>query len=83
MILYNNYPNIHISQVKNKPESIDISYAYKGGEQIKQVIQISYLNTNLGKGFLYFFICPYTGKRCRKMIKTPSNSANLKNENQS
>ena len=32
-------------------------------------VQIEKIPSNLGKGFLYYFICPRTYKRCRKLYK--------------
>ena len=40
---------------------------------IKYAIEIVGISTNLGNGLRWYFICPYTGKRCMNLI-CPSGS---------
>jgi hypothetical protein len=63
----------------NKTGSISISvYTYLespfielnyqcNNEQIKYQVELETLPSNLGKGVVWFFICPRTGSRCRKL----------------
>lgn len=37
------------------------------GRKYRQRVYISYEESNLGKGYLVFFLCPYTGRKCRKL----------------
>ncbi len=36
-------------------------------EPIKYRVQLLAIPSNLGKGLIWYFICPHTGKRCRKL----------------
>lgn len=45
---------------------IELSYTYKGNS-IKNIIRTVFRPSNLGKGKILFFVCPKTGKRCRKL----------------
>jgi hypothetical protein len=55
-------------KASTKPPSpyIELSYTYQG-KALKYQIQLMPMPSNLGKGFYYYFICPITGKRCRKL----------------
>ena len=55
-------------KVSTAPPSpyIELSYTYQG-EALKYQIQLMPTPSNLGKGIYYYFICPITGKRCRKL----------------
>ena len=37
------------------------------GTPINCRVQLTTLRSNLGKGVVWFFICPHTGRRCRKL----------------
>lgn len=39
----------------------------QNGESIKYDVRIESIPSNLGKGEIYYFICPNTGKHCRKL----------------
>ncbi|WP_132051837.1 hypothetical protein [Pseudocnuella soli] len=45
---------------------LKLDYVY-GGQEISCIIHLQAIKSNLGKGFVYFFICPQTGKNCRKL----------------
>ena len=47
------------SYIKVNYKCNETDYNYK--------IQLVSIPSNLGKGIIYYFICPYTGKRCRKL----------------
>ena len=47
---------------------IELSYNCNG-EPIKYSIDLIRLPSNLGKGFLWYFKCPQTGKLCRKLYQ--------------
>lgn len=72
MFIINKYESIKISDIKNKhfikgnQSEVKLSYYYKG-EQVEYKIQLISKKSNLGNGKIWFFICPYTGKKCRKL----------------
>lgn len=45
---------------------IDLDYNYKD-EPKKYRINLVRVSSNLGNGFIWYFLCPRTNKRCRKM----------------
>lgn len=54
--------------VNTQPESSYLELDYKCNEvPIKYRVQLVSTPSNLGKGVVWFFICPSTGKRCRKL----------------
>jgi hypothetical protein len=54
--------------VNTKSEQPYIELNYKCNEvPINYKVQLISTPSNLGKGFFWFFICPHTGKRCRKL----------------
>ena len=55
-------------RVTTEPESPYLELDYKCNEiPIKYRVQIISVPSNLGKGVVWYFICPQTGKRCRKL----------------
>ena len=46
---------------------LTISYKTSQGETVKQLVRLLPQPSNLGRGKVWYFICPYTGKRCRKL----------------
>jgi len=36
---------------------------------VKYAVQLVSVPSNIGRGVVWFFICPHTGKRCRKLYK--------------
>jgi hypothetical protein len=45
-----------------------LEFDYKCNQQpIKYRVQLVTAPSNLGKGFVWYFVCPRTGKRCRKL----------------
>lgn len=57
--------NILCSLIKFK-EYIELSYVCNGTE-IKYRVYLISLNLNLGKGKVWYFLCPFTNKLCRKL----------------
>jgi hypothetical protein len=54
--------------VCTQPENPYIELDYKCNETlIKYRVQLVSAPSNLGKGLVWYFICPHTGKRCRKL----------------
>lgn len=47
-----------------------LNYTY-GGQPVQYVVDLVSLNTNLGNGKRWYFICPETGKRCMNLISPP------------
>lgn len=45
---------------------VELDYKYNG-TPIKYRVQLVSAPSNLGKGVVWYFICPNTGKRCRKL----------------
>jgi len=45
----------------------ELSYTYNKEEQIKYKIDLVSVASNLGIGKIWYFVCPHTGKRCRKL----------------
>jgi hypothetical protein len=45
----------------------ELSYTYNKEEQIKYKVDLVSVESNLGIGRIWYFVCPHTGKRCRKL----------------
>lgn len=54
---------IHMRQCRG---IMELDYLYQG-EPVKYTVLLVSLPSNLGKGIIWFFQCPSTGKRCRKL----------------
>jgi hypothetical protein len=55
-------------RVSTEPQSPYLELDYKCNEApIKYRVQLVSAPSNLGKGVVWYFVCPYTGKRCRKL----------------
>jgi hypothetical protein len=55
-------------QVNTQSEQPYIELDYKYNEApIKYRVQLVSIPSNLGKGVVWYFVCPRTGKRCRKL----------------
>jgi hypothetical protein len=52
-----------IVSILDEPHII-LNYQYKG-EKIRYRVDLVSVPSNLGKGVLWYFVCPKTGKRCR------------------
>lgn len=44
-----------------------LSYTYNKEESISYKVNLDSITSNLGKGKIWYFVCPHTGKRCRKL----------------
>src|SRR5680860_1041320 len=44
---------------------IQLEYNYRGNP-VNTVIKLAVHKSNLGRGLIYYFICPKTGNHCRK-----------------
>ena len=55
-------------KVNTKPENphIELEYEYNKS-RINYQVQLVSFPSNLGKGIIWVFICPHTGRRCRKL----------------
>ena len=59
--------------VNTEPESLYLLLDYKSNETpIKYKVQLISVPSNLGKGVVWYFVCPRTGKRCRKLYLADS-----------
>ena len=55
-------------RVNTQPESPYLELDYKCNETpINYRVQLVSSPSNLGKGVVWYFVCPHTGKRCRKL----------------
>lgn len=55
-------------RVSTQSDSPYLELDYKNnGTPINYRVQLASAPSNLGKGFVWYFICPRTGKRCRKL----------------
>lgn len=55
-------------RVNTEPESPYVELDYKCNEApINYRVQLVSAPSNLGKGVVWYFVCPHTGKRCRKL----------------
>jgi len=55
-------------RVNTQPASPYLELDYKCNEApINYRVQLISAPSNLGKGLVWYFVCPYTGKRCRKL----------------
>ena len=63
-----NKNSISIKVVTNDTNGVlTLDYTFNGTEQINYEIQLITRPSNLGTGLLWFFVCPFTGKVCRKL----------------
>lgn len=44
-----------------------LSYTYNKEEQVSYTVNLTSVASNLGFGKIWYFICPHTGNRCRKL----------------
>ena len=49
-------------------ERVILNYYDFNSEKVEQVIYLTSKPSNLGNGSVWFFICPFSGKRCRNLI---------------
>jgi hypothetical protein len=55
-------------KVNTQPGSEYLELDYKcNGNQINYKVELVSVPSNIGKGFVWYFICPHTSKRCRKL----------------
>ena len=50
----------------SEQEYVELEYEYRG-ELRNYKIDLVSIPSNLGKGFIWYFLCPETNKRCRKL----------------
>ena len=63
----NNTGSISI-RVNTQPQNPYIELDYKSNDTpINYRVQLISARSNLGKGVVWYFVCPHTGKRCRKL----------------
>jgi hypothetical protein len=55
--------SITVDTIKN---SVELNYNINGNTFSYRIL-LSVVKSNLGKGIVYFFLCPMTGTRCRKL----------------
>jgi hypothetical protein len=42
-------------------------YTYNKKEKVSYKVNLDFVESNLGRGKIWYFVCPHTGKRCRKL----------------
>lgn len=47
---------------------LELDYCYRQAP-IKYRVQLVSMSSNIGKGLVWYFLCPATGKRCRKLYR--------------
>lgn len=62
------HSKIDIKVTKNDFNTFMILDYKSNGKPINYKVEIIKKHSNLGKGKMYFFLCPNTGKLCRKLI---------------
>jgi hypothetical protein len=55
------------SNVKAEEPYIQLSYTYNKDQPVEYNVYLTSVSSNLGIGKVWYFICPHTGKRCRKL----------------
>lgn len=55
-----------IVNIEKENDYVVLEYEYNG-QEITDKIQLEAIKSNLGERWVYFFICPNTGKKCRKL----------------
>lgn len=72
MFLFERYQTLNTSDnivkraIKRGKSYLDLCYTIKG-EQVSYSIKLTSAPANIGKGQVWYFICPSTGMRCRKL----------------
>ena len=49
-----------------EPWTVQLSYNYNK-EPFQEIIRLFSIPSNIGKGRIYYFVCPVTGKKCRSL----------------
>ena len=57
--------DIRVNTRSNEPY-IDLDYKYRE-KPIRYRLDLVSVPSNIGKGQVWYFLCPHTGKRCRKL----------------
>lgn len=57
--------SIAVSTVTLNPY-VELDYAYNGNP-VKYKVGLVSVPSNMGRGIIWYFLCPHTGKRCRKL----------------
>ena len=60
--------SIHVD-MSASPPYMQLSYTYEKEEEINYKVPLVSLPSNLGKGKVWYFLCPSTQKRCRKLYR--------------
>lgn len=55
------------TNISNENPYIELNYNYLG-EPRKYKVYLMTVPSNLGKGKVWLFVCPHTGKKCRKLF---------------
>ncbi len=46
---------------------MELDYKYRDEKNVNYQVRLVSIPSNLGKGVIWYFLCPSTGKRCRKL----------------
>lgn len=55
------------SKIKNDLKVLTLDYKCNNDKSFNYVVPLVTIPSNLGKGKVWYFICPFTNKRCRKL----------------
>ena len=55
-----------VVNTQSEPPYVQLNYKYRDEPRNYKVRLVS-IPSNLGKGFIWYFLCPQTNKRCRKL----------------
>jgi len=47
---------------------VRLHYTYRKTDKVDYKVRLVRIPSNLGKGHLWYFVCPHTGKMCRKLF---------------
>lgn len=58
--------SIRICTLTDGPQYMELNYSCDG-KRINYLVHLTSCPSNIGKGVIWFFVCPKTGRRCRKL----------------
>lgn len=59
--------SISLSVDLRKSPQVFLNYTYNKRENVSYRVELESIDSNLGIGKIWYFVCPHTGKRCRKL----------------
>ena len=59
--------SINLSVDLRRSPQVFLNYTFNKEEHVNYRVELDSVASNLGKGKIWYFVCPHTGKRCRKL----------------